>query len=423
MSLRELLPRSWRLHHPLPGDLFAAGLTQDQVSRELGISRPAVTLIENGTRTVSSLELDRFAFLYGRDIRDFFAAEFGAENALAGLFRRNRDIADDPKSMSALRHCMAVGRELTNLERLVGIDRDPASAVSYNLSAPRSKFDAIRQGIAIAEQERRRLGVGDAPVTDVTELLEKHGVRTAVVDLPEDISGLTVLDVEAGPFVAANRGDHLLRRKFSFAHEYAHVLLDCDSAGRISRDSERTDLIEVRANSFAANVLMPETGVREVLEALGKSMQGRLLPETPVHDDRVVGIEARGIAAVSKIRMHDVVLLAHHFGVSRQVVLYRLRNLKLMSDRELQRLLSEEQAGHGRQLEQLLDLPEPDHAKERNRFRHRFLGLALEAYQRAAISRGKLEELFAMLLERKRGEVSLADYIGNEPPTPIEIPS
>jgi Zn-dependent peptidase ImmA (M78 family)/transcriptional regulator with XRE-family HTH domain len=401
----------------------SAGLTQDQVGRELGISRSAVTLIENGTRAVSSLELDRLAFLFGRDIRDFFAAEFGAENALAGLFRRNRDIADDPKSMTALRHCMAVGRELTNLERLVGIDRDPASAVRYNLSAPRSKFDAIRQGTAIAEQERRRLGIGDAPVADVTELLEKHGVRTAVVDLPEDISGLTVFDAEAGPFVASNRGDHLLRRNFSFAHEYAHVLLDCDSSGRISRDSERTDLIEVRANSFAAGLLMPEDGVREVLEALGKSTQGRFLAETPVDDDRAIGIEARGASAVSKIQMHHVVLLGSHFGVSRQVVLYRLRNLKLISDRELQELLSEERAGHGRQLEQLLDLPEADHAKERNRFRHRFLSLALEAYGRAAISRGKLEELFATLLEKKREEVHLADFVANGPPTPVEIPS
>jgi Zn-dependent peptidase ImmA (M78 family)/transcriptional regulator with XRE-family HTH domain len=401
----------------------STGLTQDEVSRALGISRPAVTLIESGTRAVSSLELDRLAFLYGRDMRDFFAAEFGAENALAGLFRGNRDIADDPESMSALRHCMAVGRELTNLERLVGIDRDPASAVRYNPSAPRSKFDAIRQGTAIAEQERRRLGIGDAPLTDVTELLEKHGVRTAVVDLPEDISGLTVFDVEAGPFVVANRRDHLLRRNFSFAHEYAHVLLDCDSAGRISRDSERMDLIEVRANSFAANLLMPEAGVREVLEALGKSLQGRVLAETPIDGDRAVGIEARGTAAASKIHMHDVVLLAHHYGVSRQVVLYRLRNLKLISEPELQDLLSEEQTGHGRRLEQLLDLPEPHHTKERNRFRHRFLSLALEAYRRAAISRGKLEELFATLLEKKREEVSLGDYVDSEPPTPVEIPS
>ena len=232
-----------------------------------------------------------------------------------------------------------------------------------------------------------------------------------------------MFDTEAGPFVVANRADHLLRRNFSFAHEYAHVLRDCGSTGRISRDSERTDLIEVRAKSFAANLLLPEAGIHEAPEALGKSTQGPLLAETPVDDDRAVGIEARGSTAIPKIQMHDVVLLAHNFGVSRQVVLYRLRNLRLTSDRELHELLSEEQAGHGRQLEQLLDLPEPDHAKERNRFRHRFLSLALEAHRRSAISRGKLEELFATLLEKKREEVALADYIANEPPTPVEIPS
>jgi Zn-dependent peptidase ImmA (M78 family)/transcriptional regulator with XRE-family HTH domain len=402
----------------------AAGLTQEKVGRELDIPRTAVALIEGGSRSVSSLELDRLAFLYGRDMRGFFAREFGTENALAGLFRSNRDIAEDPESVRALRHCMSVGRELTNLERLVGIDRDPSSAVRYNLPPPRSKFDAIRQGTSVADQERRRLGIGDAPVIGVMELLEKHGVRTAVVDLPEDISGLTVVDLEAGPFVAANRSDHLLRRNFSLAHEYAHVLLDCDSTGRISRGSERADFIEVRANSFAANLLLPEAGVREVLEALGKNADGPLLAETPIDDERAIGIEARGTGTAAKIQMHDVVLLAHHFGVSRQVVLYRLKNIRVISDRELQQLLKLEQVGKGRQLEKLLELPEPEHAKERNRFRHRFLSLALEAYRREAISHGKLEELFSILLEKPREEIALAEYgvVAEEASTPVEIP-
>jgi hypothetical protein len=121
--------------------------------------------------------------------------------------------------------------------------------------------------------------------------------------------------------------------------------------------------------------------------------------------------------------MHDVVLLAHHFGVSRQVVLYRLKNLRVISDRELQELLQLDQAGQGRQLEKLLDLPEPDHARERNRFRHRFLSLALEAHRREGISRGKLEELFAILLEKPREEIALAEYglLAEEPATPVEI--
>jgi transcriptional regulator with XRE-family HTH domain len=213
----------------------AAGLTQEEVSRELDIARTAVALIESGARSVSSLELDRLAFLYGRDMRDFFASEFGSENALAGLFRKNRDIAEDAEAVSALRRCMSVGRELTNLERLVGIDRDPSSAVRYNLPVSRSRFGAIRQGASVAEQERRRLGIGEAPVIDVTELLEKHGVRAAVVDLPEDISGLTLVDVEAGPFVAASRGDHLLRRNFSFRHRFLSLALETHRREAISR--------------------------------------------------------------------------------------------------------------------------------------------------------------------------------------------
>ncbi len=403
----------------------AAGLTQDQVGREIGVPRSAVALMESGSRNVSSLELDRLAFLYGRDMRAFFANEFGSENALAGLFRTNRDIAEDPDAVTALRRCMSVGRELTNLERLVGIDRDPAAAVHYNLPAPRSRFDAIRQGGSVAEQERRRLGIGDSPVTDVTELLEKHGVRTAIVDLPEDISGLTIVDVEAGPFVAANRKEHLLRRNFSFTHEYAHVLLDCDSAGRISRGSERADLLEVRANSFAASLLLPDVGVREFLEALGKNSDGWLLAATPIDDEHAIGVEARISGSVSKIQMHDVVLLSFHFGVSRQVAIYRLRNLRMISDRDLQELLKQEQAGQGRRVERVLDLPEPDHARERNRFRHRFLSLALEAHRREAISLAKLEELFATVLEKPREEIALAEFgvVTEEAPTPVRIPT
>lgn len=401
----------------------AVGLTQEAVAGQMELSRSAIAQLEAGNRVVSSMELDRMASLYGRDMRDFFAADFGPENPLAGLFRRNEDIADDPRAMQALRQCVTLGRELTNLERLVGLARDPSSVVRYRLPAPRSRYDAIRQGSSIADQERRRLGIGESPVPDVTELLEIQGVRTATVALPEDVSGLTLVDPEAGPFVAVNRGEHLFRRNFSFAHEYAHVLLDCDAHGTISRGSDRTELHEVRANSFAASLLLPEGGVREVLATLGKNAQTRLLAETPLDGERAEGLEARGSATPPKIQMHDVVLLARSFGVSRQVVLYRLRNLRFLSEHELNDLLKLEEAGHGRQLEKLLELPEPDHVRERNRFQHRFLSLALEAYRRESISKSKLEELFSQILGKPRTQLALDQFgvVTDDPPTSVSL--
>jgi hypothetical protein len=168
---------------------------------------------------------------------------------------------------------------------------------------------------------------------------------------------------------------------------------------------------------------MPEAGAREFLSSLGKGGQGRLFAETPTDDDGAIGLEARGTSS-QEVRLHDVVLLAHHFGVSRTVALYRLRNLQIVSERELQELLAYEREGRGRQIVRLLRLPEPNHEKERNRFHHRFLSLALDAYAREAISRSKAEELFASVLNLSRSDISLDDFraVEQEKPTGVSVP-
>jgi Zn-dependent peptidase ImmA (M78 family) len=66
-------------------------------------------------------------------------------------------------------------------------------------------------------------------------------VRTGIVKLPEDVSGLTLSDRNIGLFVVGNRTHHHLRRRFSFAHEYAHVGVDRDRAGLVSRTTDRDD--------------------------------------------------------------------------------------------------------------------------------------------------------------------------------------
>ena len=371
-------------------------MIQEAVAHRLGVSRSTVAQMELGNRAVTSLELDRLATLYGRDIREFLAEEFREADALVALFRAHPDVVEEEQVADALRGCVALGREVTNLERLLGIDRDFGAVAVYPVPSPRSRWQAVQQGEQIVDQERMRLRLGVAPIANVPEVLEAQGIRTAIVDLPEDVSGLTLSHPSVGLFVVANRHHHFLRRRFSYAHEYAHVLLDRDRLGTISRGADRDDLIEVRANAFAASLLLPEEGVRRFMTAIGKGGPSRF--QADVFDESgVVEVRARAAPETRDVQLYEVAELAHHFGVSRLAALYRLRNLRLITDADLEDLKRQEDSGKGRQLAALLDLPEVDYEAARNEFRHRFLSLALEALRRGEISRAKLAELAGMV--------------------------
>jgi Zn-dependent peptidase ImmA (M78 family)/DNA-binding XRE family transcriptional regulator len=374
----------------------ACKMTQEAVARRLEVSRSTVAQMELGNRAVTSLELDRLTGFYGREIGEFLAEEFREDDALVALFRAHPDVVEQEQVADAVRACVALGREVTNLERLLGIDRDPGAVAVYPMPVPRSRWQAVQQGEQVADHERMRMQLGLAPIANMAEVLETQGVRTALMDLPDDVSGLTLSHPTVGLFVVANQRHHLLRRRFSYAHEYAHVLLDRARFGTISRTADRDELIEVRANTFAATLLLPDEGVRRFMTAIGKGGPSRLRAD--VFDETgVVEVRARAAPESRDVQLYEVAELADHFGVSRLAALYRLRNLRLIADTELDLLKQQEESGKGRHVAALLDLAEVDHEAARNEFRHRFLGLALEAFRRGEISRAKLAELAGMV--------------------------
>jgi Zn-dependent peptidase ImmA (M78 family)/transcriptional regulator with XRE-family HTH domain len=398
----------------------ACGMTQDDVSRQLSVSRSTVAQMELGNRAVTGIELSRLAYLFGKDLRSFVAVEApDQEDALVALFRLHPELSSQEDVLEALRQCLALGRELTNLERLLGVDRGLATVAAYPLPRPRTKWEAIQQGERVALEERRRLGLGLAALQDVAELLEAQGIRTAQVTLPEDISGLTLIEPEIGFFVVANLEHHILRRRFSYAHEYCHVLVDRNERGLVSRGQDRDELLEIRANSFAASFLMPADAVRRFISALGKGQPSRM--EAEVFDEGApVSARARSAPGSQDIQLYDVVQMAHHFGMSRAAACYRLKSARLLTSAELDTLIEQDRAGRGREIEKLLGLPEPDHQARRNEFRHRFLGLALEAFRREEISRAKLVEVAAMVdvdasdVDRATSDLGLDDDGGAE---------
>lgn len=377
----------------------ACGLTQQQVAEKLGMARATIAQMELGNREVSSLELDRLAYLYGRDIGSFLAPQCAPQDALTVLFRAGPELAGNEAVADDLRRCIALGREISNLESLLSIERDYLVPAQYPLGVPANQWEAIRQGTHVAFEERRRLDLCDSPIPDVAELLESQGVRAITLPLPDDISGLTIRENGIGILVMANEAHSVLRRRFSYAHEYAHVLLDRDRPGTISRSADRDELLEVRANAFAASFLMPEVGVLRFVAGLGKGQPSRAVAE--VFDEQgVVHVQRRTRPRSQTLQIYELVQLAHAFGVSAITALYRLRNLRppLVTEAELARLKDLIEEGIDKEAREILELPDPEQAfVSRNEFKRRFLGLALEAYRRRLISRSKLRELADLL--------------------------
>ena len=370
----------------------ACHITQANAARVLGIPRSAVSQIETGQRGVSALELHRLAQLYSRDVGGFLEDRFEESNPVAAMFRAHPELRASPAATASLRLCGEVHREVANLRELLELDRGISPIPEYSLRAPKSKWDAVQQGNAAAETERRRLDLDIAPLPDVAGLLGAQGISTVLVEMDDGISGLTLISADGNVLVAADRTHPIIRRRFSFAHEYAHVLLDRELKEILSHTRDRSSLMEVRANAFAASFLMPAEGVRSYVNTLSKGLGSRTRADT-FDEEAVTRVEVRLPAETQNLDMHDVVRMAHHFGVSCAAMLYRLKGLGFVTEEERSSLAEQDSAGLGKALRGFLGLPEAADSDGEMRVHARFVAMAIEAFTRAKITHRKLDEL------------------------------
>ncbi len=101
------------------------------------------------------------------------------------------------------------------------------------------------------------------PPIFIEKIIGYLGVALFQIDLPDDISG--ILDLRNKPTIVVNKLHNSNRKRFSMAHELGHYVLhstngihiDKKTFFRNNRSSEALDKIEIEANKFAAEILMP----------------------------------------------------------------------------------------------------------------------------------------------------------------------
>ena len=149
--------------------------------------------------------------------------------------------------------------------------------------------------------------VNAAPVP-VEQLAESCGAKVVYSDFNEEISGLLFRENGKCIIGVASEQSHV-RQRFTIAHELGHMLLHQMSSVHVDKNfsvmfrsaasSTAQDVFEIEANTFAAELLMPESLLKIDLVTLKLDMD----------DDRQLAV------------------LASRYGVSTQALTYRLLNL------------------------------------------------------------------------------------------------
>lgn len=346
----------------------ASGLSQDEVAERLGLSRPAVSLIEAGKRAVSSVELAKLSRLY-----QLPAAAFLEEPGGEGVLERFRAGNLEEGDREILDQALQYFRYYALLEHAA------YGGQRYDLPLyPARAGLAIEQGTHLAEQERGRLGLGNGPVRSMIQVLEQEGVKVTTLRFPDEssLSGCFFFSDDLGPCIVINESHPPQRRRFTAAHEYAHAVSERQE-GIVCVSERRRELDEMRANAFAAAFLLPETGI------------GEALAEMQV---------ARG-----EIKAEHVVRVMHTFGASYEAVLWRLLNFKWISKSEREQLSTVPPEGLSRTLGYSSlpgeNEPEPE----------RFKSVAIQAWRQGEISTGKLAELLNVSKQEIREQLEHDD--------------
>ena len=275
------------LHTRLQQARKAAGLSLRDLGDRVGVSHAAIKKYEDGAATPPSDMLLKLSQVLGVRVAYFFRPQTVVLDALE--YRKHSALPK--KRLDAI-----TNQVIDQIERRMELENlFPHPPQAFALPAKLPPVHDMADIEQVAEHVRKVWGLGQNPIPDLIGTLENQGIRVFVTDDDGDkhFDGLTAF---AGtvPVIVVGRhwpGD---RQRFTLAHELGHLLL----AQRTPSDLD----VELVCNRFAGAFLFPRNAV---LQELG--------------------------AHRNAIEWQELALLKAEFGLSMGGILYRARDLGIVS--------------------------------------------------------------------------------------------
>lgn len=320
-----------------------AGMSLQAVADQVKLSRMAISKYENEQMLPSSDVLIRLAQTLGQPVEFFLRGP--AVPTVTPVYRGRATLRG--------KHEAAVVAQLQEwVERYWAVESlyPPGEFAAFTYPKgfpyPVTTFAEIEDA---ADALRAAWGLGDAPIDNLTELLEDQGIKVGVVT-GNDHFDACLFELENGvpvmAFKAAIPGD---RQRFCLAHELGHLMLGIQA----TLDPEKA------AHRFAGAFLVPAAAA---YRELGPRRQN--------------------------LGMHELHLLKHKYGLSMQAWVYRARDLGIVDEMTAVRLFKQfrQNGMHRQEPGDPLPPEEPQ----------RLTRLVLRALAEDVISRSRAAELLGM---------------------------
>lgn len=284
-----------------------------ELGERVGLRKDQISKIESGRRRLDVAELPRFAAALGVTVRHLLGQAERPALAMAARLAVGARPEATRLARRRARQLLEIDDLLTQVTELppprpsaagAGVVDEARSAFS---TLPTTKAAARQQGRELAELTRRELDLGSDALGDVAGLIEQNfAVDVALSPLGTVSDGFCAHSGTSALILASSDfpDGHV---RFTLAHELGHHLLNDpqEVIEETERDMFADTTVECRVNAFAGHLLMPERGIRSVLDWLGD-----------------------GNRAVTE---RAAIALMEHFGVSLAALIFQLNVLGILS--------------------------------------------------------------------------------------------
>lgn len=237
---------------------MAKGWSMVDLARQVDLTRQAISSFEKGDTNPSyetlrelSKALDvKEAFLclpsIGESLKKESAINF---RTLKSAYSRELD---------QTRAYLELFAELCGVLQSNYVDLQPVKLPKFDIDDfAKLELEDIQR---FAEQTRRFFGLGDGPISNLTLLLENHGVLVGYLPLPQKIDGISAW-YNKRAFAMINDKAYACRARLDLAHELGHLILHTSLAQEDLEQKEILKLVESQAFQFGMAFLVPEKAV------------------------------------------------------------------------------------------------------------------------------------------------------------------